>query len=85
MYDNWNTICRRFRRWAGRGVWERIFAQLAGVDGVPARLVAPIPHRSRCWRSMPCRHRQYLVADKGCIATFMATIASAAFITWWLQ
>lgn len=26
------------RRWAERGVWERIFAQLAGVEGVPLRL-----------------------------------------------
>ena len=32
------TLYNRFRRWAGRGVWERIFARFAGVEGVPARL-----------------------------------------------
>ena len=38
VYGPKKTLCNRFRRWAERGVWERIFAQLAGVDGVPSRL-----------------------------------------------
>lgn len=35
----WNSVYVRFRSWAERGVWEGIFAQLAGVDGVPAKLI----------------------------------------------
>ena len=38
VYGPKKTLYNRFRRWAERGVWERIFAQLAGVDGVPNRL-----------------------------------------------
>jgi putative transposase len=25
---NWNSRCRRFRRWSKKGVWERIFHEL---------------------------------------------------------
>ena len=38
VYGPKKTLYNRFRRWAERGVWERIFAQLAGVEGVPAKL-----------------------------------------------
>jgi len=38
VYGPKKTLYNCFRRWAERGVWERIFAQLAGVDGVPERL-----------------------------------------------
>ena len=38
VYGPKKTLCNRFRRWAERGVWERIFADLAGLDGVPSRL-----------------------------------------------
>lgn len=38
VYGPKKTLYNRFRRWAERGVWERIFAQLAGMEGVPARL-----------------------------------------------
>lgn len=38
VYGPKKTLYNRFRRWAERGVWERIFAHLAGVDGVPERL-----------------------------------------------
>lgn len=38
VYGPKKTLYNRFRRWAERGVWERIFAQLAGVDGVPDKL-----------------------------------------------
>ena len=38
VYGPKKTLYNRFRRWAERGVWERIFAQLAGVDGVPEKL-----------------------------------------------
>ena len=34
VYGPKKTLYNRFRRWAERGVWERIFAQLAGVEGV---------------------------------------------------
>ena len=35
VYGPKKTLYNRFRRWAERGVWERIFAQLAGVEGGP--------------------------------------------------
>ncbi|MXO69488.1 IS5 family transposase [Altererythrobacter marinus] len=38
IYGLKKTLYNRFRRWAERGVWERIFADLAGIDGVPSRL-----------------------------------------------
>ena len=38
VYGPKKTLYNRFRRWAERGVWERIFAQLAGVEGVPGKL-----------------------------------------------
>ena len=38
VYGPKKTLYNRFRRWAERGVWERIFAQLAEVDGVLDRL-----------------------------------------------
>ena len=38
VYGPKKTLYNRFRRWAERGVWERIFADLAGMDGVPSRL-----------------------------------------------
>ena len=28
-YGNWNSIWRRFRRWAQGGVWERVFRELS--------------------------------------------------------
>jgi transposase len=38
FYGPKKTLYNRFKRWADRGVWERIFADLAGVDGVPSKL-----------------------------------------------
>lgn len=38
VYGPKKTLYNRFRRWAERGVWERIFADLAGVDDVPSKL-----------------------------------------------
>lgn len=38
VYEPKKTLYNRFRRWAERGVWERVFARLARVEGVPARL-----------------------------------------------
>lgn len=29
VYGNWNSIHRRFRRWSKRGIWQRIFNELA--------------------------------------------------------
>src|SRR5690606_13978317 len=38
VYGPKKTLYNRFRRWAERGVWERIFTDLAGVDGVASKL-----------------------------------------------
>ncbi|MCF8709387.1 transposase [Rhizorhapis sp. SPR117] len=38
VYGSKKTRCNQFLRWAERGVWERIFAELAGVDGVPEKI-----------------------------------------------
>ena len=32
------TLYNRFVRWSERGIWERIFAALAGAEGAPDRL-----------------------------------------------
>jgi putative transposase len=28
QFGNWNSVFRRFRRWAKKGVWQRLFAEL---------------------------------------------------------
>lgn len=38
VYGPKKALYIRFRRRAERGVWERIFADLAVLDGVPSRL-----------------------------------------------
>ena len=45
-FGSWNTVFRRFRRWAGQGVFERLFQALAGdpdfehalIDGTIVRV-----------------------------------------------
>jgi transposase len=27
-FGNWNSVFRRFRRWAKKGVWKRLFTEL---------------------------------------------------------
>jgi transposase len=31
-FGNWNSVWRRFDRWASKGVWERIFRELQDPD-----------------------------------------------------
>lgn len=31
-FGNWNSVYQRFRRWARKGVWQRIFEQLQEPD-----------------------------------------------------
>jgi mannitol 2-dehydrogenase len=38
IYGPKKTLYNRFVRWAERGIWEGIFAALAGAEGVPDRL-----------------------------------------------
>ena len=38
VYGPKKTVYNRFVRWAERGVWEAIFAALAGAEGAPDRL-----------------------------------------------
>jgi transposase len=38
IYGPKKTLCNRFVRWAERGVWEDIFAALAGAEDVPDRV-----------------------------------------------
>src|SRR3954469_14792427 len=38
-YGPHKTLYNRFVRWSRRGIFERIFAALAGEDGTPARLM----------------------------------------------
>ncbi len=38
VYGPKNTLYNRFRRWAKRGVRERIYADFAEIDNVPSRL-----------------------------------------------
>jgi len=45
-FGNWNSVFRRFRRWATKGVFERVFAALSGdpdfeyalIDGTIVRV-----------------------------------------------
>jgi transposase len=38
VYGPRKTLYNRFVRWAERGIWEDIFATLAGAEGIPDRL-----------------------------------------------
>lgn len=38
-YGPKKTLYNRFVRWAERGIWEGIFAALAGAEGAPDRLM----------------------------------------------
>jgi transposase len=38
-YGPAKTIYNRYRRWAGRGVWQRIFASMAAAGEVPDELM----------------------------------------------
>ncbi len=58
VYGPKKTLYNRFRRWADRGVWERIFADLAGLEGVP----------SRVFIDSSCINIALLVAHKGALA-----------------
>lgn len=31
-FGNWNSVWRRFNRWASKGVWQRIFTELQDHD-----------------------------------------------------
>ena len=31
-FGNWNSVWRRFDRWASKGVWERVFRELQDPD-----------------------------------------------------
>ena len=34
-FGHWNSVFRRFRRWAAQGVWDCIFAALQASDSIP--------------------------------------------------
>ena len=38
-YGPYKTLYNRYRRWAGRGVWQRIFANMAAAGAVPDELM----------------------------------------------
>ena len=38
VYGLKKTLYNRFRRWPECDVWKRIFADLAGLEGVPSKL-----------------------------------------------
>ena len=43
-YGPHKTLYNRFVRWAGKGVWERVFTALAASDGPPAALLLDSTH-----------------------------------------
>jgi mannitol 2-dehydrogenase len=38
-YGPKKTLYNRFVRWSARGIWQDIFADLSGVEGIPDRLM----------------------------------------------
>ena len=81
LYGPKKTLYNRFVRWADRGVWERIFADLAGVAGVPSKLFID----SSCMKV----HRTAGGAKGGpwpmvSARPKAAAIAIAAAVIWWL-
>lgn len=54
VYGPKKTLYNRFRRWADKGVWELIFSDLAGVEGVPRKTV----HRQQLHQGPPHRRRR---------------------------
>ena len=44
VYGPPKTLYNRFVRWARKGVWERVFAELAAADGPPVVLMLDATH-----------------------------------------
>jgi transposase len=43
-YGPYKTLYNRFVRWAAKGVWERLFEQLAAAGGPPSALMLDATH-----------------------------------------
>ena len=58
VYGPKKTLYNRFVRWSERGVWERIFKELATIPDMPGRLFLD----STCIKSLPRRRPGFTVA-----------------------
>jgi len=51
-YGSWKTLYNRFKRWSGRGVFDKIFKYLSAKDGPPGGLMIDSTyvrvHRAAC-------------------------------------
>jgi transposase len=81
-FGAWNSVFRRFRRWAKAGVFERIFNEMRGAPDFEYALIPSRDIAARCpagqWTALSSRPTRRLRAQKGGSASGHRALARRA-------